>query len=277
MKGNYPNGARITFSFVKWEFVRTLYNLPNYGAIFLSLCVAWLMLNGTFNTVRQSGLLVAANPFLVPFLTTLLPYAIFLALAVAVSLAREIESRTLEVLFFAPIRFASFVIGRFLGQMTYYFIALALVLTFFLGYAHSANLRVTAGLLGAMALSPFTVASVVGFGFLVASMLRRTRLTVVVLLAIILILLSLQFAHAVLPTMQSEETSATVIALTDVVNGIYGVIQWISPFAYLARGVDAAQIGSPSLYAMVFIGSLLYSLMMLVLSIWILRRRGFSR
>jgi ABC-type transport system involved in multi-copper enzyme maturation permease subunit len=196
---------------------------------------------------------------------------------VAVSLAREIEHRTLEVLFLAPIRFSSFVLGRFLGQLTYYLIALPLVLVFFIGYATSVNLRIGPGFLGAIALSPFTVASVVGFGFLIAAYLRKTRITVVVLLAVILVLLAVQFAHVLLPTLQPAEADTTLLVLTDVVDVMYRVVEWISPFAYLTKGVDAAQIGAPELYGKVVLASIAYTIITLVLSVWVLREKGISR
>lgn len=269
--------SAVTLSFAKWEFLKTLFSFRNYIAIFLSLCIAWWMVNGMINTVAQNGLIIEANPFMLPFLATLLPYAVFLALAVAVSLAREIEQRTFEVLFFAPIRFSSFVLGRFLGQLTYYLIALPLVLIFFIGYASSVNLRVGPGFLGAIALSPFTVASVVGFGFLVAAILRKTRVTVIALLAMILLLLGVQFAHVLLPTLQPAEADTTLLVLTDVVDVMYRVIEWVSPFAYLTKGVDAAQIGAPELYIRVVLVSLAYTILTLVLSVWVLREKGISR
>ena len=264
-------------SLLKWEGMRALFSLPNYLAVFLSLCVAWMMLNGTINTVRQNGLLVAANPFLLPFLATLLPYAIFLALAVAISLAREMEGRTMEVLFYTPIGFSSFVVGRFLGQMVYYLVAFPLIALFFFGYATSVNLRIPPGLPGALALSPFTVASVVGFGFLTASCLRRARLTAVVLLVAISVLLAIQVGHDVLPSLQTGEVSTPMIFLSGFVNVAYRVIEWVSPFVFLAKGVDAAQIGAPYLYGTVFFSSLVYTGITLALSILVLRRRGFSK
>jgi len=277
MKGTTPSWRTVTLSLLKWEGVRTLFSLPNYLAIFLSLCVAWIMLNSTINTVRRNGILVTANPFLVPFLATLLPYAIFLALAVAISLAREMEGRTMEVLFYAPVRFSSFVVGRFLGQMTYYLIAFPFIIVFFLGYATSMNLRITPGLLGAMALSPFTVSSVVGFGFLTASCLRRARLTAVVLLATISVLLAIQFGYDVLASLQASEVSTPMILLSEIVNVAYRVIEWVSPFVFLAKGVDAAQIGAPYLYGTVLLGSIAYTGTTLALSVLVLRRRGFSK
>jgi ABC-type transport system involved in multi-copper enzyme maturation permease subunit len=266
-----------TLSFVKWEFLKTTFSFLNYIAVFISLCVAWVMLNGTINTVVQKGLVIEANPFMLPFLATLLPYTVFLALAVAIALAREIEQRTLEVLFFAPIQFSSFVLGRFLGQLTYYLIALPLLLVFFFGYATSVNLRLSHGFLGAIALSPFTVASVVGFCFLIAAYLRKTRITVVVLLAVILVLLGVQFGHALLPTLTSEEADATLLVLTDVVDVMYVVVEWISPFVYLAKGVDAAQVGAPELYGTVIFTSLAYTIATLLLTTWVLRKKGIGR
>jgi ABC-type transport system involved in multi-copper enzyme maturation permease subunit len=277
MKRQTTSTISTTLSFVKWEFLKTTFSFPNYIAVFISLCVAWIMLNGTINMVIQNGLIIEANPFMLPFLATLLPYTVFLALAVAIGLAREIEQRTLEVLFLAPIRFSSFVLGRFLGQLTYYLIALPLVLIFFLGYATSVNLRISPGFLGALVLSPFTVASVVGFCFLIAAYLRKTRITVVVLLAVIFILLGVQFGHALLPTLTSEETNATLLVLTDIVDVMYRVVEWVSPFAYLAKGVDAAQVGAPELYGTVIFASLAYTITTLLLTIWVLRKKGISR
>ncbi|NIM94798.1 MAG: ABC transporter permease subunit [Anaerolineales bacterium] len=277
MKITRPSGRAVTTSFMKWEFMRALFSFPNYIAIFLSLFIAWLLLNGTVNSVIENGLLISTNPFLIPFLAILIPYAVFLALVVAISLAREIENRTLEVLFFAPIQFPSFVLGRFLGQMTYFIVALLFVSIFFIGYALSADMKIPTGLLGAIAISPFTVASVVGFGILIASLIRRARLTIVVLLSIILVLLAIHFGQAILPSLQLDETSNALSVLGDFVKILYRLVEWISPFAYLAKGIEASQIGELHLYLMVFVGALVYTAVTLALAIWVLHKRGFSR
>ncbi len=128
-----------------------------------------------------------------------------------------------------------------------------------------------------MALSPFAVASVVGFGFLTASCLRRARLTAVVLLVTISVLLAIQIGHDVLPTLQAGEVSTPIILLSGFVNVAYRLIEWVSPFVFLGKGVDAAQIGAPYLYGTVFLSSLAYTGITLALSVLVLRRRGFSK
>lgn len=277
MTRTHPHWRTVTSSIVGWEGKRIIFSLPNYLAVFLSLGVAWAMLNGTMDTIRDQGLLVEANPFLLPFLATLLPYAVFLALAVAVSLAREMEGRTMEVLFYTPVEFSSFVMGRFLGQMTYYFVALPLIVLFFFGHAFSVNLRITPGFFGAVVLSPFMVACVVGFGILIASLLRRARLTVVVLLVVISLLLVIQLGHEVLPALQTEDISTSMVVLSDVVDVAYRLIEWVSPFVFLDKGVEAAQIGESYRYGTVLLSSFVYTCIALILSILILRRRGFDK
>jgi len=251
--------------------------MANYIAVFLSLCVAWMILRSTVNTVRRQGLLVMMDPFLLPFLATLFPYAVFLALSAAVSLAREREGRTMEVLFYAPVDHWSFVLARFLGQLSYYFIALPFLAMFFLGYAREMNLRVSPGLLGAMALSPFTVAGVVGFGLILASCLGRVRATIIVLLGVTLVLLAVQVGYAVLPTLQTGETSSPLLLLREGVTLAYRVVEWVSPFVLLAKGVEAARIGAIRLYGLVFLSSIVYTCVALALSTVILRKRGVRR
>jgi ABC-type transport system involved in multi-copper enzyme maturation permease subunit len=239
--------------------------------------MAFVILNSRLGAARQNGLLVTEDPFILPFLAALLPYATFLALAAGVSLAREMESRMMEVLFYSPVGYSSYVVGRFLGQLTYYLVALPLVALFFFGYARSTNLRIGSSLLAAMALSPFTVAGAVAFGILLASCLRRARLTAVVLVAMVSALLAVQIAHTTLPLLQVPEGSATVILLSRVVNVAYRVVEWVSPYVFLTRGIDAAQMGALRDCAAVLVGSILYTSVALVLATLVLRRRGFSR
>lgn len=277
MKGRYPGWPAVTASLVRWEGLRSLLSLANYAAVFVSLCVAFVILNGTLGAARANGLLVVANPFTLPFLAVLLPYATFLALAVAVSLAREMEARMVEVLFYSPIGFSSFVVGRFLGQLTHYLVALPLIALFFFGYAGSMNLRIPPGLLAAMALSPFTVAGAMAFGILLAACLRRARVTAVVLVVVASVLLAVQIAHTMLPLLLVSEESTTVILLSQVVNVAYRIVEWVSPYVFLTRGVDAAQIGALRSCAAVLVGSIAYTSVMLGMAILVLRRRGFSR
>jgi ABC-type transport system involved in multi-copper enzyme maturation permease subunit len=277
MKGRYPGWPTVAASLVRWEAARSLLSLANYAGVFVSLSMAFVILNSRLGAARQNGLLVTEDPFILPFLAALLPYATFLALAAGVSLAREMESRMMEVLFYSPVGYSSYVVGRFLGQLTYYLVALPLVALFFFGYARSTNLRIGSSLLAAMALSPFTVAGAVAFGILLASCLRRARLTAVVLVAMVSALLAVQIAHTTLPLLQVPEGSATVILLSRVVNVAYRVVEWVSPYVFLTRGIDAAQMGALRDCAAVLVGSILYTSVALVLATLVLRRRGFSR
>lgn len=272
-----PSWFSSALSIARMEGKKILFSLAHYLAISVSLFVAWLMLNSLVNSVQRVGLVVETNPFLLPFFAALVPYMIFLAIAVALTLTREIESRTIEVLFYAPLDFSSFVLGRFLGQITYFLIALPFLVFFFLGYAFQFNLRMTAGLFGAMILSPFTVACVIAFGILTASIFRKVRMTAIVLIIAIALLLVVQIAHVLLPVLQVQEGSQALFLFTEVIEIGYRVVEWISPFAFLARGVEAAEIGAPSLYGLVVLKSIIYTGICVLISVLLLKYRGISK
>src|SRR5687767_2990856 len=99
------------------EFQSLARGLGGYVALAAALVgVAWIL--GTdLELVRANGLLVQDNTFQAPLLGAVLMLSMFLSISAVVSVARERERGTLEVLFYGPIDEVAYVAGKFMGQL----------------------------------------------------------------------------------------------------------------------------------------------------------------
>ena len=107
----------------------------------------------------------------------------------------------------------------------------------------------------------------------ISSLTGRIRSSVVTLLAILGAFLAVQFAYGALLGLGEEATiSLPLLYLRQTLSYIFQGINWISPFAFLSRGLDAVVLESWSLYLANIVYCLIYSLIFMALSITMNRR-----
>ncbi len=133
----------------------------------------------------------------------------------------------------------------------------------------------TTGLIKALFMGVFIISCVVSFGLFISSLTGRIRSSVVTLLAILGAFLAVQFAYGALLGLGEEATiSLPLLYLRQTLSYIFQGINWISPFAFLSRGLDAVVLESWSLYLANIVYCLIYSLIFMALSIFTMNRRG---
>jgi len=74
--------------------------------------------------------------------------------------------------------------------------------------------------------------------------------------------------------MPEENMSPVLTYLGDTLSVVSQGINWISPFSYLTRGIDSVYLDNTLLYGLNILYSLAYSAILLLLSIFILKRKG---
>ena len=91
-----------------------------YVALGFALGLAGWMLSNDVALVRSNGLMVNAAPFQGPLLGALLVLSSFFAFSAVLSVARERDRGTLEVLFYGPIDETTYLGGKLVGLMGAY-------------------------------------------------------------------------------------------------------------------------------------------------------------
>jgi ABC-type transport system involved in multi-copper enzyme maturation permease subunit len=251
--------------------------IGGYVALTLALVAATWVLLIDVRALEAGGLLVLADPFRSPLAIAMLVVALFLAVSAAVSAARDRESGTLEVLFYGPVDEVAYVLGKVGGLLVAYLAALPLLLASLTLLALMTGFALTPAILLSLGLSIVPAAEIVGFGVLLSVGTSRVRTAVLLLIGVIAVLLGVTVAYGMVLLVPISDPSSPVLPLRDALAALDAGVRWISPFAYLERVVDGAMSGAWRT-ALVSLGAALaYTVLMIGLAAYWLRRRGVYR
>lgn len=249
-----------------------------YLTVFLSFLVSYFLIRNYVSSIGTSGgVMIMANPLNSPFYVCIIVSSIFLALSSAISIAREREQGTMEVLFYGPVDTASYLFGKFLEHMGTYLVMLAFYVLFFFLASVVTNFGFTLGFAKIVFLSLFIVSSMISFGTLVSTVASKVRNAVLLFLGLMLFFLGLQFLSSVLGSIQPDNLSSIAAYMRAFVSAIVAGVQWFSPFSYLTRGIEAVEQGSTIRYLVSLGSSIVYSVVLMVASGILFERRGVRR
>jgi ABC-type transport system involved in multi-copper enzyme maturation permease subunit len=263
---------------IAWREARAaMRGMGGYVALTLALlAAAWVLLIDA-RALEAAGLLVLTDPFRSPLAIAMLVLAVFLAISAAVSTARDRDSGTLEVLFYAPVDEITCVLGKVGGLLVVYVAALPLLLASFALLALITGFALTRPILVSLVLSIVPAAEVVSFGVLLAVGTTRVRTAVLLLVGVTAVLLGATVAYGMVLFVPITDPSSPVLALRDALAALDAVVRWISPFAYLERVVDGAITGAWRTALISLVVAIASTLLMIGIAAYWLRRRGVYR
>jgi ABC-type transport system involved in multi-copper enzyme maturation permease subunit len=279
MRGPAPQASRWWVAgVIAWREARAVMRgIGAYVALTLALVAAVWVLLLDVRTLEGAGLLVLADPFRSPLAIAMLVLVTFLALSAAVSTARDRESGTLEVLFYAPVDEITCVLGKVGGLLVVYGAALPLLLAAFALLALITGFALRPAILVSLSLSVVPAAAVISFGVLLSIGTSRVRTAVLLLVGASAVLLGAALAYGMVLLVPVTDPSSPVLALRDALAALDAIVRWISPFAYLERLVDGALTGAWRTTLMGLAAAVGYTLLMMAGAAYWLRRRGVYR
>lgn len=255
----------------------TVNGLGIYVAASLAFLVAMLFVRSNLHGVTENGLMVMANPLNYPLLIAVIIGAIYLALTSTISVSRERDQGTLEVLFYGPVDYATYVLAKFLEQLLTFVGLIAIYVVGFFIISKLTNFGMDGSFLAMAGLSVLMAASIVAFGLLLSTVSRNARTSVIVLLVLLVAFLAIDIVAGILTGMSARDMSITLVYTRVAVDMINQGLKWISPFAYLSRGMAAVELGSSTQILSSIGASLLYTAVLLALAIQFLDRRGVRK
>lgn len=270
----------------RWHLARTIqqrdlratvYGFGLYVTLSLAIAIAATVLRNHVRSVQDSGLVVFSNPFATPFFGAVVLSSIYLAITSTTAIARERDQGTLEVLFYGPVDAVAYLLGKYLAQMSVYALMVAGYLVAFALYAFVTNFAFDLNLLWAALLSATTASAVVAIGILLSTLNRSLRGAFFTLLTVVLAFLGVQLGHDYVSSLVSGLARGRynpLLFLQTVFSWLDQIVNWLSPFAHLERGVDALLRGSVGEYLLVMGLSLLYAAVAFGLAVRTLRRKG---
>lgn len=255
----------------------TLYGFGLYVTMAAAIAVAATILRNYVKSVLDSGLYVLSNPFAIPLFGAVVLSSVYLAIVSTTTIARERDQGTLEVLFYGPVDIIAYLLGKYLAQMCVYALMAAGYLVAFALYALVTNFVFDLSLLWAALLSVATASVVVTLGILLSTLNRSVRSALFTLLAVVLAFLGVQLGHDYVSGLVSGLARGRynpLLFLQAVLTWLDQIVNWLSPFAHLERGIDALLRGSRGEYLLMLGLSLLYTAVAFGLAVRTLRRKG---
>lgn len=264
----------------KREFRSTMNGLGIYVVMSLIfVAISFWGFRSQLYDVIQEGIVPLQNPVLVPFYLAVGLAAAYLGLCAALSIARERDMGTIEVLFYGPIDSTSYVAGKYVQQMMAFLVVLLFSVVNFYVISAFTNLGVS-NILGLLVLSLFLASCMVSFGIFLSSLSRRMAVSVILFLGLMLFFLAFQFIHSYLQSLtifEQRDYSPMLIYVRAIFDNLNFIVNWISPLAYFDRGSLALLMGDTGQYVLSLASSTVYSLILLGLSVVAFNRKGVRR
>lgn len=262
----------------KREIRSTLYGIGLYITLALIfLFASYFFVNSTLRTVTDAGIMAFANPITSPLFISVGLAAAYLGLCSSLSISRDRDLGTLEVLFYGPVDSVSYVLGKFVHQLLAYGVVLVFALINFYGISLITNVGFSSDIIGIMVLSIFLVSCMVSFGIVLSVSTRRMIVSVVLFLALVLFFLVFSIVHSWIMSLAGQNLSTAMVYVRMILDNANEFIKWISPVDYYLRGMNAVLRQDPGGYALSILSSTIYSLVLLALSVWVFRRKGVRR
>ena len=243
----------------------------------LGMGIVMILLRNTLNVIDTGYATVLFEPMIYPLITISVLVGLFVSFQVGLSIARERELGTLETLFYGPINYQEYIMGKVLGYSSVYvFVLLAYLLGFAL-LSTLSHLRFSPFLLLIAFHSLFVSFGLVGLGALTAALVRSVRGALLLLAGLFSLMLGLPFVAGLLTGIVSNREFLELIFLRDTLEFMARFISFLSPVAYLLNGTDAIIRQSHVEYILYFGGALIFGLVVSFLAAQLLRQKGIVR
>lgn len=258
----------------KRDLYSTLSSWGIYITTFVSFVASSFILKNFLGSIKGDDILISADPLNYPLFISTIIISFYLALLSAISISREKDQGTLEVLFYGPVSSSSYILGKYIKNILTYFVVVLFFLVYFWGVSLLTNMGFSSRLGKAILTSIFSVSCVISFGLFISSLTKKMRNSIIWLIGVLILFLAVEVGQTILLGLPQGEVSSILTYLSDTLSVVSRGVNWISPFSYLSRGIDAISLDNSFLWGLNILYSIIYSVILLVLSISILKRKG---
>lgn len=249
-----------------------------YIVLSLSLLVAVFLLRNNLTFINENGLLVVSGAFNTPLFVVIILSSIYLALSSVTTIAREREHGTMEALFYGPIDSISYVLGKYLAQISTYVVMIVIYALSFMLYAGLTNFTFSFRLSWIILLSVLIASNFIAVGIFLSTLSSKVRTALLFFLSVVLVFLVIEVAHDFLSVIPPQTEYYNPLSfLQSVLAFLNQIVNWLSPLAYLNEGMEAVRRSSTTAYLLTFSISIIYTLVFLGLSVVTLERKGVRK
>lgn len=255
----------------------TLYQFGIYVTITLALVTSDLALHNMLRFTERNVVFVANQPLFLPILVCTGLVSLYLGVIASVTVSRERDRKTLEVLMYGPVDESTFLLGIFFAQLLIFLIAIAFLFIWSNLVVWVLNLVFSVEVIGVLFASILMTSVIVAFGLFTAVWGDKTRTALVVFVLVLLLLAGVQIADQVVSNIivsSGPSSNDPILVIRNALAMLTRLTQWISPYAQLIQAMDALVNHSLISYLMNLGIMLIQSSVLLIGGINLLSRKG---
>ena len=256
------------------DLLSTIKGWGPYIAATISFLVSSFFIKNYLAALKENDILISSDPLNFPLMVSLIVVSLYLAIFSTVSVSREKDQGTLEVLFYGPVSCGSFLLAKYLSDMLIFLFVIGFLILYFLALTVLTNLGLSRNLVEAIIFSIFSASCVISFSMFISSFTSKIRSSIIWLVTILFILLALEVSHSMLLRFPEESLSDLLIYLRDGLRIAIMGTEWVSPFSILMKGMESISLGNHGLYALNVLHAVVYTFLFLILSVVVMERKG---
>jgi len=269
----------VTMLIQKRDFISMIFGRGVYIVLSLALLTAVLALRNSLSFIDENGLFVASGAFTFPLFVAIFLSSLFLALSSVATIARERDQGTMEALFYGPVDSLSYVLGKYLAQISLYVLMAIVYMAGFFLYATLTNFTFSLSLLWVILLSILVASDFIAVGIFLSTLSSKVRTAILLFLSVVLLFLAIEVGQEILLAIpvQGNGYYNPLLFAQNVLTFLNQIVAWLSPISYLNQGIEAIRRGHVTSYLIIFTISLIYTLIFLGLSVVTLERKGVRK
>lgn len=243
----------------------------------LGFAISSILLVNTIKFTEVNIVSVEKQPLMTPIMINAILISFYLAFTCALFTAREYDKGTLELLMYGPVDESSFILGNFVAQLSIFFITVFAALVWAIVCVWQINLAFHWSILLIFLSTVFMAAHLISLGLLTAMQGGKTRSSLVYFLIFTLLFAGIPLADMIVSNLVTAAGSTgndPLLIVRDVLMVVDSFISWISPYALLQNALDGILDGSISIYILNLSVMFFETLLMLIGSIFILKKKG---
>lgn len=243
----------------------------------IGFAVSSLVLINTIKFTQVNIVSVEQQPLLVPIMVNGMLVSLYLAFTSAISVSREYDKGTLELLMYGPVDESSFILGNFLAQLFVFLVSVLAALVWTAICIWQINLTFHWDILWIFLSTFFMAAQLVALGLLTAILGGKTRNSLVYLVLFVLLFAAIPLADTIVSNLVVASGSTgndPLLIVRDVLLVVNNIISWISPYALMRDSVNGLMDGSTTTYLVNMAVMFFETLLMIFGSIFALRKKG---
>lgn len=243
----------------------------------LLLLLLEIDLRAKVDVVEQNSLIVLAHPLEGSLFLAALLLSLYLGFCASVHIAGERALGTLEVLFTGPVRFHHYVLSQALHHTLLFFLGLSVVGLYLAVWAQLTGFRPDPGSGWLILSHVFLGTSIIAIGLCLSAFIRRSITAGGLFIALNGLLLTVATTYHWLLQIPAERMTKPLAYTRWILVALRRWLRWISPAEYALEVSQRVMTGNPWLLAFLVAVLFFYTLALVGIAVWGLKRCGVVR